>query len=78
MFSGKNGQEIKRIATFDDAKIFYMPQILVQNDSSAFVLFGTGSPSSPGNLSVAPLNDITSGVLVSTTKNKNEHFKGKI
>lgn len=70
LFSGKNGQEIKRIAMYDNAKIFYMPQILLQNSTNPFVLFGTGSPSSPGNLSLAPLNDILSGVLVSSLKNE--------
>ncbi|CAH1113366.1 unnamed protein product [Psylliodes chrysocephalus] len=77
LFSGKTGKEIKNVRTPGDAKIFYMPQILVQNSTTSFVIFGTGSPSSGGNLTAAPIEDISIGVLGNSTKSIYEDkFKG--
>lgn len=64
LFSGKNGNELAKLDTPNGAKTFYMPEILVKNGTS-FVIFGTGTPYSPGNLSVALLGDIIAGKLVS-------------
>ncbi|CAG9855817.1 unnamed protein product [Phyllotreta striolata] len=76
LLSGKTGEELKNVRTPGDAKIFYMPEILVQNNKS-FVIFGTGSPTSGGNLTAAPFTDISIGVLSNATKNLYEDkFKG--
>ncbi|XP_018568780.1 uncharacterized protein LOC108909041 [Anoplophora glabripennis] len=78
LFSGKDGHEIKRTSTFDNAKTFYMPQMVSLN-SSVFVLFGTGSPSTPGNLSLTPLSDIMMGVFSNQTQVLyRDKFKGII
>ncbi|KAJ8922345.1 hypothetical protein NQ315_004288 [Exocentrus adspersus] len=74
LFSGKNGQEIRRIPTVDNAKTFYMPQLLVRDGSDVFVLFGTGTPSASGNLSVLPLNDLVLGKYSNGTRTL---FKGE-
>ncbi|KAH1004238.1 hypothetical protein HUJ04_004022 [Dendroctonus ponderosae] len=60
LLSGKSGREIKRVQTPNRSKTFFMPQLLKQNESSLMVLFGTGTPNSPGNLSVVPINDLES------------------
>ncbi|XP_023022317.2 uncharacterized protein [Leptinotarsa decemlineata] len=68
LFSGKNGQELKRFKIPGDAQTFYMPQILTKNYTNSYVIFGTGSPSSGGNLSVNTVDGITSGKLTSESK----------
>lgn len=59
MLSGKNGEELQKIKTPNGTKSFYMPQLL-KNSKGSFVLFGTGTPTSPGNLSAMPLMDLVS------------------
>lgn len=77
LLSGKNGETLKSMKTPGGAKTFYMPQILTQNSTSSFVIFGTGSPTSAGNLTVTPLEDVSSGILGNSTKNIYEDkFKG--
>ncbi|CAH0546377.1 unnamed protein product [Brassicogethes aeneus] len=68
ILSGKTGEEIKRINTPNGAKTFFMPQLLKQNETSTVVLIGTGSPSSPGNLSSVPLKDLLTDNLFNNTK----------
>nr|CAI5831764.1 unnamed protein product [Callosobruchus analis] len=58
LFSGKSGKQLWKLDTPNNAKTFYMPQILKYNDSSVFVLFGTGSTMGPGNLSAISLKSI--------------------
>lgn len=65
LLSGKNGEELFRIGTPNGTKTFYMPQVLT-NSKGAFILFGTGTPNSPGNLSIIPLTDLSSGKMVGT------------
>ncbi|XP_048525388.1 uncharacterized protein LOC109537293 [Dendroctonus ponderosae] len=75
LLSGKSGREIKRVQTPNRSKTFFMPQLLKQNESSLMVLFGTGTPNSPGNLSVVPINDLESLENKSTTLYEDK-FKG--
>ncbi|XP_076263482.1 uncharacterized protein LOC143198239 [Rhynchophorus ferrugineus] len=58
ILSGKTGEELKRLETPNRSKTFFMPQLLKQNDTSTLVLFGTGSPNTPGNLSAISLDNI--------------------
>ncbi|XP_066251301.1 uncharacterized protein [Euwallacea similis] len=57
LLSGKTGETIKEIRTPNGTKTFYMPQVLHQNTSSV-LLFGTGTPGTPGNLSTVPVKDM--------------------
>ncbi|CAH1119834.1 unnamed protein product [Phaedon cochleariae] len=68
LFSGKTGEELQKIRTPEDAKTFFMPQIFVHNSTNSFVIFGTGTPSIGGNLSIVPITDIASGKLSNWTK----------
>ncbi|KAK9885823.1 hypothetical protein WA026_013695 [Henosepilachna vigintioctopunctata] len=52
VLSGKNGNVIKKIPV--GARTFYMPQIIHKNDGD-YILFGSGGPTTPGNLSIAEL-----------------------
>lgn len=63
LMSGKTGEELQKVSTPNGTKTFYMPQLLT-NSRGSFVLFGTGSPSSPGNLTVMPLSYLQSGNVV--------------
>lgn len=58
LFNGKTGQELKKSSTPNHLKTFYMPQLLSPNTSSTLLLVGTGTPTSPGNLSVIPLKNM--------------------
>ncbi|CAH2014193.1 unnamed protein product [Acanthoscelides obtectus] len=73
LFSGKSGKELKKLDTPNNAKTFYMPQVLKYNDSEAFVLFGTGSTTRPGNMSVVSLKNIENLTNSSTTIFENKY-----
>ncbi|XP_017771105.1 PREDICTED: uncharacterized protein LOC108558637 [Nicrophorus vespilloides] len=60
VISGKTGNEIQRMSTPYNAETYSVPQLLPKPDDY-YVLFGTGSPSSPGNLSVISLKSFMSG-----------------
>lgn len=62
LISGRSGKEIKRILT---TRTFFMPQLFTR-DNELYVLYGTGGPVSPGNLSIVPLQNLISGNLVSS------------
>ncbi|EEZ99777.2 hypothetical protein TcasGA2_TC002556 [Tribolium castaneum] len=74
LISGKTGKEIKRITVPNGSKTFFMPQLLRVNGSD-FVIFGTGSPTTPGNLSIAPLDGLMAGNLTTRTIYK-DPYKG--
>ncbi|KAL1517716.1 hypothetical protein ABEB36_001447 [Hypothenemus hampei] len=75
LFSGKTGEELKRVQVPHGAKTFFMPQVLRQNASYAMLLFGTGTPSTPGNLSLIPLKHLEALENNSLTLYQ-DHFKG--
>lgn len=53
VLSGKTGEELSRFTIPEEKKSFFMPQLL--NNSA---IFGSGSPNSPGNLSLLPLRSL--------------------
>lgn len=62
--SGRSGEEIKRVETPNNSETFYPPQVLY-NERDVYIIFGTGSPTSPGNLSAVSLREVVGGYLVS-------------
>ncbi|XP_030750099.1 uncharacterized protein LOC115877888 [Sitophilus oryzae] len=58
LLSGKTGRELKRLSVPNGSKTFYMPQIFKQNSTTTMVLYGTGSPNTPGKLRVISLDSI--------------------
>ncbi|XP_022902074.2 uncharacterized protein [Onthophagus taurus] len=77
LISGKTGDEMKRVETPKGIETYFTPQIIA-NNRSTFVIFGTGSPTSPGNLSVVLLKDITQGVMTNITTLYADDNKGVI
>ncbi|RZC42814.1 PQQ 2 and/or VCBS domain containing protein, partial [Asbolus verrucosus] len=75
LISGKTGKEIKRIKTPYGAKTFFMPQLLQVNNSQILTIFGTGSPTSPGNLSIVSIENLIHGNLSARTIYE-DHYKG--
>ncbi|XP_072398670.1 uncharacterized protein [Diabrotica undecimpunctata] len=77
LISGKTGEQLSSIRTPGDAKTFFMPQLLTQDKNTSFIIFGTGSPTSGGNLTLTRLDQIATGVLANSTINIYEDkFKG--
>lgn len=61
--SGKTGALLTKLTTPNATEIYYTPQILNMTNGE-MVLFGTGSPSSPGTLNIVSLKNLTSGNMV--------------
>ncbi|KAK5640326.1 hypothetical protein RI129_011137 [Pyrocoelia pectoralis] len=57
--------EILKIAT--SIEIYYTPQLLKQSNGNYSILFGTGSPTIPGNLTVISLKDFMAGSITPKT-----------
>lgn len=60
LISGKTGKTLNNIKFHK--KLLYMPQLLKQNESSVYVVFGCGGPSTPGSLVAIPLNKLFDSV----------------
>ncbi|KAJ3662550.1 hypothetical protein Zmor_006894 [Zophobas morio] len=73
---GKTGKEIKRITIPYQVETFFMPQLLKINDTY-HVMFGTGSPVTPGNLSITALDSLMNGNMSIRTLYA-DNFKGVI
>lgn len=69
LISGRDGKLIKKVSTPGEKEIFYTPQ-LFNSSGELLVLFGTGSPNSPGNLSVVSLQHLLAGNMVNSTLHK--------
>ncbi|XP_050299477.1 uncharacterized protein LOC126738245 [Anthonomus grandis grandis] len=59
LLSGKTGQELKRANIPNKSKTFFMPQVYKQNENSTILLFGSGTPNTPGNLSYVQLSQLS-------------------
>ncbi|KAK9754606.1 hypothetical protein QE152_g1071 [Popillia japonica] len=75
LVSGRTGEEIKRVETTPNLETFYLPQLLY-NERDVYVIFGTGSPTSGGNLSVVPLHEVAQGYLENVTTLFQDQSKG--
>ncbi|KAF5299712.1 hypothetical protein FQA39_LY11507 [Lamprigera yunnana] len=75
LVSGKTGYLLYQVPTPANVEIYYTPQLLHQNDGNFSILFGTGSPTVPGNLSIVPVRDLVIGVLTPVTLYQ-DLFKG--
>lgn len=64
LISGKTGTELQEVSTPNNIETYYTPQLLKQEDGNYTIVFGTGSPTVPGNLSVVPLKQFLSGNMV--------------
>lgn len=59
LVSGKTGEELRKVSLPNGTETFYTPQIFSPNNNGSYtVLFGTGGPTTPGNLSVVDLSDL--------------------
>uniref|UniRef100_A0A1Y1L8D8 FAM234A/B beta-propeller domain-containing protein n=1 Tax=Photinus pyralis TaxID=7054 RepID=A0A1Y1L8D8_PHOPY len=73
LISGKTGSQIQKIATA--IEIYYTPQLVKQANGNYSVLFGTGSPTVPGNLTVVSLDEFKAGSIIPKTIYQ-DRFKG--
>ncbi|KAF5276755.1 hypothetical protein FQR65_LT16205 [Abscondita terminalis] len=63
---GKTGSLLYQASMPGNAETYYAPQLLDQGGNFS-ILFGTGSPTVPGNLSIVPLRDLLLGNLTPVT-----------
>ncbi|KAK4873363.1 hypothetical protein RN001_015392 [Aquatica leii] len=66
LVSGRTGNLLYQASIPANAETYYTPQILERNGNYS-ILFGSGSPTVPGNLSMVPLRDLLLGNLTPVT-----------
>ncbi|XP_060520035.1 uncharacterized protein LOC132698145 isoform X2 [Cylas formicarius] len=64
ILSGKNGAPIVLTALPNRSQSYFMPEVLQRDENVTYILYGTGSPNWPGNLSAVPLQDFIAGNLL--------------